>query len=109
MLGNRMVGSHVDHGARDGCRGQRIVRWRLDDHVAADDRVAHDAHGGNVRNVAGDDMHRPRTERTRPGMAAGIELHAHPPVEIRDTYRLVSGLMDDPAAKALTQGLVDAP
>src|SRR6266853_105946 len=107
MLGNRMVGSHVDHGARDGCRGQRIVRWRLDDHVAAYGRVAHDAPSGNVGNVAGDDMPRPRTERARPGMAAGLELDAHPPVEIRDTYRLVCGLMDDAAAKALTQGLVD--
>src|SRR3984957_18642899 len=108
MFGDRMVGSHVDHRACDRRRSQRVVRWRLDDHVAADDRVAHDAHGGNVRNVAGDDMHRPRTERARPGMAAGLELHANPAVEIRNTYRLVRGLMDDAAGEALTQGLVDA-
>jgi hypothetical protein len=36
----RMIGRHVHHRARDGERGERIVRRRLDDRVAAQDHVA---------------------------------------------------------------------
>ncbi|MNT02321.1 hypothetical protein D3C72_1368140 [compost metagenome] len=103
-----MVGRHIDHGAGDGQRGERVVGRRLDDRVAAQHHVADDGKQRQAGRVAGDDMQGARAKAADFQFGAIDQLLRHPAFQVLDADRAFHGFGDCLARQHVAQAHVGA-
>ena len=93
VLGDRVIGRHVDHSAGNRPGGERIVGGHLDNHVAARHRTADHRQCAQHRAIARDDMQLARAIGADADGAA-VELLFDPAFEMIDADVEIDHLPD---------------
>ena len=109
MLGDRVAGIDIDHGARDRVGGERIVGGELDQAITLGQRRANDRDRTDHRHVARGDVQIARTDCADPESALSAGSLLNPTVEIGNAHRTLDQGFQIFSIEHARQLIVDVP
>ena len=107
MLRQRVIRRHIHHRARDRRGRQWIVRWCLDDRVAARQGIARNRQRRDPRVIARDNMHSPRAKRPDGNARPGGDGPFDPVFQILDTHGALHHLAQVVTVEQPAKGPID--